>query len=68
MYIFDYLFKPCMIGQFDALLVSLQESSPNKFEDTNTILETSRKSLSKYHGKIFYGLNNLGPIITSEVL
>ncbi|KAM0865318.1 hypothetical protein ACQ4PT_043361 [Festuca glaucescens] len=54
--------------EFDALLVSLEESSPNKFEDTNNILETSRKTLSRYHGKIFYSLNYLGPIITAEVV
>ncbi|KAM0930615.1 hypothetical protein ACQ4PT_000868 [Festuca glaucescens] len=54
--------------EFDALLVSLEESSPNRFEDTNNILETSRKTLSRYHGKIFYSLNYLGPIITAEVV
>ncbi|PNT67584.1 hypothetical protein BRADI_3g29287v3 [Brachypodium distachyon] len=57
-----------LFEEFDALLVSLQESSPNKFEDTNNILETSRKSLCRYHGKILYGLNYLGPIITAEVV
>uniref|UniRef100_J3N3J6 Uncharacterized protein n=1 Tax=Oryza brachyantha TaxID=4533 RepID=J3N3J6_ORYBR len=57
-----------LFEEFDALLVSLQESPSNKFEDTNNILETSRKSLSKYHGKILYSLNDLGPIITSEVV
>jgi hypothetical protein len=50
------------------MLVSLQESSPNKFEDTDSILEMSRKSLSRYHGKILYGLNTLGPVVTLEVL
>ncbi|VAH04530.1 unnamed protein product [Triticum turgidum subsp. durum] len=54
--------------EYDALLASLQESSPNKFEDTNNILETSRKTLFRYHEKIFYGLNYLGPIITAEVV
>jgi len=49
-------------------LVSLQESSPNKFEDTDSILEMSRKSLYRYHGKILYGLNTLGPIVTLEVI
>jgi hypothetical protein len=63
-----YLLKLCIVAQFDALLVSLEESSPNRFEDTNNILETSRKTLSRYHGKIFYSLNYLGPIITAEVL
>ncbi|RLN16547.1 hypothetical protein C2845_PM02G11130 [Panicum miliaceum] len=54
--------------KFDGLLVNLQESSPNKFEDTDCILEMSRKSLSRYHGKILYGLNTLGPIVTFEVV
>uniref|UniRef100_A0A0E0BBX4 Uncharacterized protein n=1 Tax=Oryza glumipatula TaxID=40148 RepID=A0A0E0BBX4_9ORYZ len=54
--------------EFDALLVGLQESPSNKFKDTDNILETSRKSLSRYHGKILYSLNDLGPIITSEVV
>uniref|UniRef100_A0A0E0M8Z7 Uncharacterized protein n=1 Tax=Oryza punctata TaxID=4537 RepID=A0A0E0M8Z7_ORYPU len=53
-------------AEFDALLVGLQESPSNKFKDTDNILETSRKSLSRYHGKILYSLNDLGPIITSE--
>lgn len=48
--------------------MSLQESSPDKFEDTDSILEMSRKSLSRYHGKILYGLNTLGPIVTLEVI
>uniref|UniRef100_A0A0E0IU73 Uncharacterized protein n=1 Tax=Oryza nivara TaxID=4536 RepID=A0A0E0IU73_ORYNI len=52
--------------EFDSLLVGLQESPSNKFKDTDNILETSRKSLSRYHGKILYSLNDLGPIITSE--
>uniref|UniRef100_A0A0D9XKU7 Uncharacterized protein n=1 Tax=Leersia perrieri TaxID=77586 RepID=A0A0D9XKU7_9ORYZ len=67
---FEYLESKLQIllDEFDALLVSLQESPTNKFEDTNSILETSRKSLSRYHGKILYSLNNLGPIITSEVV
>ncbi|RLN41300.1 Type III restriction enzyme, res subunit family protein, expressed [Panicum miliaceum] len=54
--------------EFDGLLVSLQESSPNKFEDTDSILEMSRKSLSRYHEKILYGLNTLGPVVTLEVV
>ncbi|KAF2914111.1 hypothetical protein DAI22_10g137500 [Oryza sativa Japonica Group] len=54
--------------EFDSLLVGLQESPSNKFKDTDNILETSRKSLSRYHGKILYSLNDLGPIITSEVV
>jgi len=62
------IFKHCTVGQFDGLLVSLQESSPNKFEDTDSILEMSRKSLYRYHGKILYGLNTLGPIVTLEVI
>uniref|UniRef100_A0A0E0IU74 Dicer-like protein 3b n=1 Tax=Oryza nivara TaxID=4536 RepID=A0A0E0IU74_ORYNI len=53
--------------EFDSLLVGLQESPSNKFKDTDNILETSRKSLSRYHGKILYSLNDLGPIITSEL-
>jgi len=57
-----------LFEEFDGLLVSLQESSPNKFEDTDSILEMSRKSLSRYHGKILYGLNTLGPIVTLEVV
>nr|CAB3494370.1 unnamed protein product [Digitaria exilis] len=57
-----------LFEEFDGLLVSLQESSPDKFEDTDSILEMSRKSLSRYHGKILYGLNTLGPIVTLEVL
>ncbi|KAJ1295101.1 hypothetical protein BS78_01G198000 [Paspalum vaginatum] len=57
-----------LFEEFDTLLVGLQESSPNKFEDTDSILEMSRKSLSKYHGKILYGLNTLGPIVTLEVV
>ncbi|CAD6212969.1 unnamed protein product [Miscanthus lutarioriparius] len=57
-----------LFEEFDCLLVSLQESSPNKFEDTDSILEMSRKSLSRYHGKILYGLNTLGPIVTLEVV
>jgi len=67
-YAYVYISKHCTVGQFDDLLVSLQESSPNKFEDTDSILEMSRKSLSRYHGKILYGLNTLGPIVTLEVL
>ncbi|CAL4933981.1 unnamed protein product [Urochloa decumbens] len=57
-----------LFEEFDGLLVSLQESSPNKFEDTDSILEMSRKNLSKYNGKILYGLNTLGPIVTLEVV
>ncbi|KAL6643233.1 hypothetical protein ACP70R_021414 [Stipagrostis hirtigluma subsp. patula] len=57
-----------LFEEFDALLVSIQESSSNKFEDTDSIMEMSRKSLSNYHGKILYGLNTLGPIITMEVV
>ncbi|XP_062205319.1 LOW QUALITY PROTEIN: endoribonuclease Dicer homolog 3b-like [Phragmites australis] len=57
-----------LFEEFDALLVSLQESSPNKYEDTDSILEMSRKTLSRYHGKILYGLNTLGPIVTLEVV
>jgi endoribonuclease Dicer len=49
-------------------MVSLQESAPNNFEDTDSILEMSRKTLSGYHGKILYGLNTLGPLVTLEVI
>ncbi|PWZ54428.1 Endoribonuclease Dicer 3b [Zea mays] len=57
-----------LFEEFDGLLVRLQESSPNKFEDTDSILEMSRKSLSRCHGKILYELNTLGPIVTLEVV
>ncbi|KAL6883304.1 hypothetical protein ACP4OV_010718 [Aristida adscensionis] len=57
-----------LFNERDALLVSIQESSPNKFEDTDSILEMSRKSLAKYHGKLLYGLSTLGPIITLEIV
>ncbi|XP_038975924.1 endoribonuclease Dicer homolog 3b-like [Phoenix dactylifera] len=50
----------------DASLVSLQESPSNQFKDTNDILMASRKSLSRYHGKILYCLDELGLICAAE--
>nr|CAD1836220.1 unnamed protein product [Ananas comosus var. bracteatus] len=46
--------------------ISLQKSPSNKFKDTNEILEASKKSLSCYHAKILYCIDNLGLICATE--
>ncbi|XP_020094858.1 endoribonuclease Dicer homolog 3b-like isoform X2 [Ananas comosus] len=52
--------------KIDDTLVSLQKSPSNKFKDTNEILEASKKSLSCYHAKILYCIDNLGLICATE--
>lgn len=54
--------------QVDSSLICLEELPSNQFNDNSEILRAARKSLSNYHGKVVYCLNELGLICAAEVL